>query len=66
MEVSLFGRIQLYPCQCEGFQMGQSNGVLLIKEVSTFRRCPLIEVLLHTHVKARDYERGRVVVVSGF
>ena len=34
-------------CQCEGFQMGQSNGVLLIKEVSTFRSCPLIEVLLY-------------------
>ena len=33
-------------CQCEGFQMGQSNGVLF-KEVFAFRRCPLIEVSLH-------------------
>ena len=44
-EVSLFRRVQLYTCQREGLQMGQSNGVLL-KEVSAFRRCPLIEVFL--------------------
>ena len=35
----------MYTCQCEGLQMGQNNGVLF-KEVSAFRRCPLIEVLL--------------------
>ena len=33
----------MYTCQCEGCQMEQSNGVLL-KEVPTFRRCPLVEV----------------------
>ena len=48
MEVSLFQMIQLYTCQCEGLQVGQSNGVLF-KEVSAFRRCPLIEVLLYFH-----------------
>ena len=35
----------MYTCQCERCQMGQSSGVLL-KEVSAFQRCPLIEVLL--------------------
>ena len=35
----------MYTCQCDGFQMGQSSGVLL-KEVSAFQRCPLIEVPL--------------------
>ena len=33
----------MYTCQCEGEQMGQSNGILF-KEVSAFQRCPLIEV----------------------
>ena len=36
----------MYACQCEGLQMGQSNGVLFDKEVSAFRRCPLIGVPL--------------------
>ena len=45
MEVSLFRRIQMYTCQCEGLQMGQSSGVLF-KEVSAFRKCPLLEVSL--------------------
>ena len=36
----------MYTCQCEGFQMRQSNGVLF-KVVAAFRRCPLIEVLLY-------------------
>ena len=31
----------MYTCQCEGLQMGQSSGVLL-KEVATIQRCPLI------------------------
>ena len=35
----------MYTCQCEGLQMGPSNGVLF-KEVSAFGRCPLIEVFL--------------------
>ena len=33
-------------CQCKGFQMEHSSGVLL-KEVAAFRRCPLIEVSLY-------------------
>ena len=37
----------MYTCQCEGLQMRQSSGVLF-KEVSAFRRCPLIEVPLYT------------------
>ena len=36
----------MYTCQCKGLQTGQSNGVLF-KEVSAFRRCPLIEVSLY-------------------
>ena len=40
----------MYTCQCEGFQMGQSNDVLF-KEVSTFQSCPLIEILLCTNMK---------------
>ena len=36
----------MYTCQCEGFQMGQSSGVLL-KEVAVFQRCPLIEVSMY-------------------
>ena len=34
-------------CQCEGLQIGQSNGVLL-KEVSAFQWCLLIEVSLYS------------------
>ena len=39
----------MYTCQREGPQMGQRNGVLL-KEVATIRRCPLIEVSPYMHV----------------
>ena len=31
----------MFTCQCEGFLVGQSNGVLL-KEVAAIRRCTLI------------------------
>ena len=31
MKMSLFQRFQMYICQCEGLEMGQSNGVLLNK-----------------------------------
>ena len=31
----------MHACQCEGLQMGQSNGVLL-KELAVFHRCPLM------------------------
>ena len=43
MEVSLFQRFYMYTCQCEGYRIGQSNGVLL-KEVAAFQRCPLTKV----------------------
>ena len=33
----------MYTCQCEGLQMGQ--------HISAFQRCPLIEVLLYTHLR---------------
>ena len=36
----------MHTSQCEGLQMGQSNGVLF-KKVSAFQRCPLIEVSLY-------------------
>ena len=36
----------MYTCQCEGCQMGQSSGVLL-KAVTAFQRCPLIENSLY-------------------
>ena len=35
--------IIMYTCQCEGYKIGKSNGVLL-KEVAAFQRCPLTEV----------------------
>ena len=38
----------MYMYQCEGFQMGQSSGVLL-QEVAAFQRCPLIEVSLYIY-----------------
>ena len=38
----------MYTCQCEVPQIGQSNGVLYIKEVSAFWRCPLKEVSLYS------------------
>ena len=44
----------MYTCQCEGLQMGQSNGVLF-KEVSAFWRYPLIEVSLYVHMYVRNY-----------
>ena len=31
----------MYTCQCEGCQLGQSNGAML-KEVAAFQRCPLM------------------------
>ena len=34
--------------QCKGFQIGQSNGVLL-KEVAAFQRHPLIEFPLYSY-----------------
>ena len=37
MEVSLPQRIKLYTCQCEGRQLGQSNGVDLFKEQHCMR-----------------------------
>ena len=37
----------MYTCQCERHQMGWGDGVLF-KEVSAFRRCPLIEVSLYS------------------
>ena len=36
----------MYTCQCEGCQMGQSNGVLF-KEVSAFQRCPYMVSLYY-------------------
>ena len=39
----------MYTCQCEGFQVGKSNGILL-KEVATYWSCPLIEVSLYTDI----------------
>ena len=41
MEVSLFRWFYVYTCQCEGYNIGQSNGVLL-EEVAAFQRCPFI------------------------
>ena len=29
----------MYTCECEGFQVGQSN-VVLLKEGAEFQRCP--------------------------
>ena len=40
----------MYTCQCERLQMGQNNGVLF-KEVSAFRKCPLIEVPLYAYLR---------------
>ena len=36
----------MYTCQCEGFQMGQSSGVLL-KEVAGFHRFPFLLLKFH-------------------
>ena len=43
----------MYTFQCEGFQMGQSNAVLL-KEVAAFQRCPLKGINFH-HVSSHVY-----------
>ena len=44
----------MYTSQFEGCQMGQSSGVLL-KEVSAFRRCPLIEVSLYVLIAYKPF-----------
>ena len=41
--ISVVLYVYMCTCQCEGYKIGQSNGVLL-KEVSAFQRCPLTEV----------------------
>ena len=52
----------MYTCQCKGWQRGQTHGFVL-KDVTAFRRCPLIEVSRGATQENRDTSAIRTFLV---